>query len=125
MDPTCADPLYRRSVRVSMGTVFSVPWTRFTYWPAGLDELRRAGFVVASLTPAADAIALDEWTPGKTRDKVALMVGTEGDGLSEQSLSRSDVALRIPMKNQVDSLNVASAVAVACYALGIADQEGH
>jgi tRNA G18 (ribose-2'-O)-methylase SpoU len=116
VSPRCADPLYRRSVRVSMGTVFQVPWTRLEPWPSGLDELRSLGFTVAALALDEDSIDLDEFTSGGLPARLALMLGTEGDGLSRRSLQRSDVVVRIPMSGGVDSLNVASAAAVAFWA---------
>ncbi len=115
LSPRCADPLYRRSVKVSMGAVFSVPYTRMTRWYDGLDELRQAGFLILALTPLAEAIALDEVV---TPERFAVIVGTEGEGLSERWLSDADVRVRIPMRAGVDSLNVASAAAVAFYVLG-------
>jgi tRNA G18 (ribose-2'-O)-methylase SpoU len=115
--PRCADPLYRRSVRVSMGTVLQVPWTRLSRWPSGIDELHEAGFTVAGLALSADAIPLPDFAE-RAPDRVALLAGTEGDGLAPQTLAATDVRVRIPMTHGVDSLNVAAAVAVACYALG-------
>ncbi|MDA2987959.1 MAG: RNA methyltransferase [Actinomycetota bacterium] len=114
VSPRCADPLYRRSVRVSMGTVFDLPWTRLDSWPTDLQLLRDAGFVVAAMTPRADAIDLDVFDPP---GKVALVLGTEGDGLSTRALDQVDVAVRIPMQRGVDSLNVAAAAAVVCWHL--------
>ena len=114
VSPRCADPLYRRSVRVSMGTVFDLPWTRLDSWPTDLQLLRDAGFVVAAMTPRADAIDLDVFDPPW---KVALVLGTEGDGLSTRALDQVDVAVRIPMQRGVDSLNVAAAAAVVCWHL--------
>jgi tRNA G18 (ribose-2'-O)-methylase SpoU len=116
VSPRCADPLYRRSVRVSMGTVFQVPWTRLEPWPAGLDELRALGFTVAALALDEESVDLDDFTARGLPARLALMLGTEGDGLSRRSLQRSDVVVRIPMAGGVDSLNVASAAAVAFWA---------
>lgn len=117
--PRCADPFYRRSVRVSMGTVFQVPWTRITAWPA-IDELHAAGFTVAALALSDDSVSLDEFiaSPVCTApdSKVALLLGTEGDGLTRQAISRADIVVRIPMAGGVDSLNVAAASAVAFWA---------
>lgn len=115
VSPRCADPLYRRSVRVSMGTVFQVPWTRIEPWPAGLDALRTAGFVVAALALTDDAMSLDELA-GDLPNRLALVLGTEGDGLSRQAIAAADVVVRIPMAGGVDSLNVAAASAVAFWA---------
>jgi tRNA G18 (ribose-2'-O)-methylase SpoU len=116
LSPSCADPLYRRSVRVSMGEVFAIPYARFAAWPAGLGELQDAGFQVLALTPDADATALDTLSFSDD-DKVALLLGAEGPGLSKGALAGSALAVRIPMSAGVDSLNVAAATAVACYAL--------
>lgn len=116
LDPTCADPLYRRSVRVSMGAVFSVPWTRATSWPASLDELRTAGFTLVGLSPRSPSdIAQFAADPP---DRLAIMIGTEGDGLTVPALDRVDLSVQIPMAAGVDSLNMAAAAAVACYVLG-------
>ncbi|KIU03172.1 RNA methyltransferase [Frigoribacterium sp. MEB024] len=116
--PRCADPLYRRSVRVSMGTVLQVPWTRFPEWPAGAELLREAGFEVAALALSDDAVTLDSYAaapPGR----VALLLGTEGDGLSRAALQAADTVVTIPMLHGVDSLNVAAASAVALWALRV------
>ena len=115
VSPDCADPLYRRSVRVSMGTVFQVPWTRLEPWPGGLDELRAAGFTVAALALADVAVTLDDLA-GDPPDRLALVLGTEGDGLSRRAVAAADVVVRIPMAGGVDSLNVAAAAAVAFWA---------
>lgn len=112
--PRCADPLYRRSVRVSMGTVFQVPWTRISSWPQGLNQVRDQGFTVAALALTESAIALDEFT---AQERTALVLGTEGDGISAEGLGAADVHVRIPMAGGVDSLNVAAAAAVAIWAL--------
>ena len=114
VSPRCADPLYRRSVRVSMGTVFDIPWTRLTSWPADLQMLGDADFVTVAMTPAEDAIDLDAFAPP---EKVALILGTEGDGLSTRAIDHADVRVRIPMRRGVDSLNVAAAAAVVCWHL--------
>ncbi|MFD2080418.1 TrmH family RNA methyltransferase [Actinopolymorpha cephalotaxi] len=113
--PRCADPLYRRSVKVSMGTVFTCPYARMDNWYDGLEELRAAGFRLVALTPADDAVDLDTLAGGAER--VALLLGTEGDGLSARWQGLADVRARIPISAEVDSLNVAAAAAVACYVL--------
>jgi len=111
LGPGCADPLYRRSVRVSIGQVLRVPWTGLTSWPGGLVELKSAGFRVLALTPERDARPLDEITrPGQP---IAVLVGSEGHGLSPAALASADLRVRIPMAPAVDSLNVATAAAVA------------
>ena len=115
VSPRCADPLYRRSVRVSMGTVFQVPWTRIDPWPAGVDDLRAAGFVVAALALSDDAISLDDLVANPP-DRLALVLGAEGDGLKPRTIASADLVVRIPMAGGVDSLNVAAAAAVAFWA---------
>lgn len=116
VSPTCADPLYRRSVKVSMGTVFQVPWTRVEPWPGGLRELRDAGFTVAALALADNAVSLTEFAAAG-HERIALVLGTEGDGLSRAALEAADHVVTIPMAGGVDSLNVAAASAVAVWAL--------
>ncbi len=117
--PRCADPLYRRSVRVSMGTVLQVPWTRLPEWSEAAPILHEAGFHLAALALAENAVSLE--TFGKDApDRVALVLGAEGDGLSTQALAAADTVVTIPMLHGVDSLNVASASAVALYALRVA-----
>ena len=116
VSPRCADPLYRRSIRVSMGTVFQVPWTRLPAWQTGLDDLRAAGFTIAALALADGSVDLDDFA-ASAPDRVALVLGTEGDGLSSAAIASADVAVRIPMLGGVDSLNVAAASAVALWAL--------
>ncbi len=116
VSPRCADPLYRRSVRVSMGTVFQVPWTRLGSWPEDLDLLRDAGFLVAALALEADAVTLDDFA-SQAPDRVALILGAEGDGLTREAVQSADVVVRVPMSGGVDSLNVAAASAVALWAL--------
>jgi len=113
--PRCADPLYRRAVRVSMGAVFSLPYARMDDWRHGPGGLRQAGFRVLALTPAPDAVPIGE-VPASGR--IALLVGTEGDGLSPRWLAGADTRVRIPMSGGASSLNVASAAAIACYLLG-------
>ncbi|MGW7283262.1 TrmH family RNA methyltransferase [Streptomyces sp. NPDC054844] len=116
LSPDCADPLYRRSVKVSMGAVFSVPYARLDTWPTGLETVREAGFTLLALTPDDRAKALGEVAPHRM-DRVALMLGAEGDGLSRRALAASDEWVRIPMSHGVDSLNVGAAAAVAFYAV--------
>ncbi|UWF76608.1 TrmH family RNA methyltransferase [Microbacterium neungamense] len=116
VSPRCGDPLYRRSVRVSMGTVFQVPWTRIGDWPDAADEMRRLGFELAALALREDAVPLDAYAAARPA-RVALMLGTEGDGLSPAALDAADRIVTIPMTGGVDSLNVASAAAVALWAL--------
>ena len=116
--PRCADPLYRRAIRVSMGTVFQVPWTRIDPWPGGIEDLRAAGFTVAALALSPDAIGLDELSADPP-ERLALVLGTEGDGLARRTIGRVDVTVTIPMTGVVDSLNVAAAGAVAAWELRV------
>jgi len=117
LSPQCADPLYRRSVRVSMGEVFAIPYARAERWPDVLDHLSGAGWRVAALTPAADAIALDDVVLDPDT-RLAVVLGTEGPGLTDQTLARADLRVRIPMSAGVDSLNVAAAAAITFWELG-------
>ncbi|MCS5733345.1 TrmH family RNA methyltransferase [Herbiconiux daphne] len=116
ISPRCADPLYRRSVRVSMGTVLQVPWTRIGEWKDAAPLLHEAGFTIAALALGDDSIPLPQFTAALP-ERVAIVLGTEGDGLSRRALAAADVRIEIPMLHGVDSLNVASASAVALYAL--------
>lgn len=113
--PRCADPLYRRAIRVSMGTVFQVPWTRIDPWPESIDTLQDAGFVVAGMTLGEGAITLDELV-AEDYEKLALVFGSEGPGLTQATEQRLDRRVTIPMMGGVDSLNVAAASAIALYA---------
>lgn len=112
--PECADPLYRRSVRVSMGTVFQVPWSRLPEWPEAGALLRAAGLEVLALALADDAVPLDAIAPD---GRYALVFGAEGDGLGRQALAGADRVVTIPMAGGVDSLNVAAATAVVLWQL--------
>jgi len=131
VSPRCADPLYRRSVKVSMGAVFAVPWARMTDWYGGLAAVRAAGFRLLALTPDPAAAPLGAAGPEQPRsqppgqpgrrpgERTALLLGTEGDGLSSRWLHEADQAVRIPMDPGaraagVDSLNVVAAAAIAC-----------
>jgi tRNA G18 (ribose-2'-O)-methylase SpoU len=116
MDPLCADPLYRRALKVSMGASLTLPYARFDRWPAGLDLVREAGLTVLALTPDPAAVALDALDPAATK-RCALLLGTEGPGLSSRTRAAADVEVRIPMAHGVDSLNVGSAAAVAFWAV--------
>ena len=113
--PRCADPLYRRSIRVSMGTVFQVPWTRVEPWPSGIETLRDHGYVVAGMSLAEDSITLDQLV-AEDHPRLALVFGTEGHGLSPRADLLLDRRVTIPMAGGVDSLNVAASSAVAFYA---------
>lgn len=112
VSPRCADPLYRRAIRVSMGAVFQVPWVRLDSWPHSIATLRGFGFLVAALALEPESIELQEFSE-RNPERLALILGTEGEGLSLQTIEQSDLAVRIPMNPAVDSLNVAAAGAVA------------
>jgi len=113
LSPRCADPLYRRSIKVAMGAVFSVPYARMEGWYDGLAELSDAGFTTVALTPAEDAVEIEDAVRGL--DKVALLMGSEGPGLSRRWMETAARRAVIPMAAGIDSLNVAAATAVACY----------
>jgi tRNA G18 (ribose-2'-O)-methylase SpoU len=120
LSPRCADPLYRRSVKVSMGAVFAIPYARMTGWYDGLAELKSAGFLTLALTP--DERATPVTAALRDAGRVALLLGTEGDGLSGRWLEQADETVRIPMNPAaraagVDSLNVVAAAAIACHLL--------
>ncbi len=127
LDPTCADPLYRRSIRVSVGHVLHMPFARLMPWPTGLNHLKAAAFVIAALAPrpavdsavpVASLAELKAWMSGSGHPVgVALLLGAEGPGLTDTALAASDVVVPIPMADGVDSLNVATAAAVAFHAL--------
>ena len=117
LDPRCADPLYRKSIRTSMGGALRVPFTRAKAWPAALEALRAIGYRIIALHPAASARAIDEVAADfGENDRVALVVGTEGGGLSNEVLRVADLCVRIPIAEGVDSLNVATASGIALHA---------
>ena len=116
VSPRCGDPLYRRSVRVSMGTVFQVPWTRLPEWDAASPLFAAAGIHLAALALAEDAEPLDAFAAARP-ERLAVLMGSEGEGLSDAALAAADTIVTIPMAGGVDSLNVASAAAVALWAL--------
>ena len=122
LTPSCSDPLYRRAVRVSMGTVFQIPWTHIgeelTDWPhPGLERLRELGFKTAAMALRDDAVSIDD--PAlMAEEKLAVVLGTEGEGLADGTIADCDYTVRIPMSHGVDSLNVAAASAVAFWQLG-------
>jgi tRNA G18 (ribose-2'-O)-methylase SpoU len=113
--PSCADPLYRRAIRTSMGACFTVPWTRLERWPEDIELLHEAGFVTAAMTLSENAIDMGEFV-GRRYPSVALIFGAEGDGLSASTVASAHLEVRIPMEGGIDSLNVAAAAAVAFYA---------
>ena len=114
LSPRCADPFYRRSIKVAMGAVFEVPHARFEDWYAAPEMLKDAGFTTVAMTLAEDAVPLQELD---APDRVALIVGSEGNGLSDRWQRAADVRVTIPMAAGVDSLNVAASVAIACWHL--------
>jgi tRNA G18 (ribose-2'-O)-methylase SpoU len=128
LSPRCADPLYRRAVKVSMGAVFAIPYARMTGWYDGLAGLRAAGFRLLALTPDQVTAPISAAVAGQpTAQRIALLLGTEGDGLSSRWRHEADQAVRIPMQPGalaagVDSLNVVAAAAIACHVLVGADQ---
>jgi tRNA G18 (ribose-2'-O)-methylase SpoU len=114
LSPDCADPLYRRSVKVSMGAVFAVPYARLHSWPADLHTVvRAAGFHLLALTPAPDAVDLTTFRPPP---RLALLLGAEGSGLTPRAQAAATTRARIPMSHAIDSLNVGAAAAIAFYA---------
>jgi tRNA G18 (ribose-2'-O)-methylase SpoU len=121
LTPTCCDPLYRRVVRVSMGTVFQVPWTRIgddhTQWPQpGIGRLQKLGFKTAAMALSDNSVSIEDENLCR-EEKLAIILGTEGDGLSDRTIADCDYTVRIPMSHEVDSLNVAAASAVAFWQL--------
>lgn len=117
--PTCCDPLNRRSVRVSMGTVFQIPWTFIDGWPhPAIDTLHNAGFESVALALTDNALSIDD-TKLNAIEKLAIVMGTEGDGLSPNTIKACSYVAKIPMKLGVDSLNVAAAAAVAFWQLRV------
>lgn len=121
--PTCGDPLYRRAVRVSMGTVFQVPWTQIgttaADWPsAGMAQLHNLGFKTAAMALSDNSISVDDPRLA-AEEKLAIVLGTEGDGLSASTIAQCDYTVKIPMSHNVDSLNVAAASAVAFWELRV------
>lgn len=114
--PRCSDPFYRRAIRVSMGTVLQVPWTRVGDWDMTRASLTAAGFHIAALALTDAAVSLREFA-ATAPERVALVLGTEGEGLTLEALAAADTIVQIPMRHGIDSLNVAAAAAVAMYAL--------
>jgi tRNA G18 (ribose-2'-O)-methylase SpoU len=115
LSPRCADPLYRRAVKVSMGATLQLPWTRMQPWPSSVAALKDGGFVVAGMALEPEAITLDDLA-GAGHSRLALVFGTEGHGLTKRALEECDVTVQIPMQAGIDSLNVAASSAVAFYA---------
>ena len=128
LTPACSDPLYRRSDRVSMGTVFQVPWTFFdkkkTSWPdEGIQLLKEMGFQTAAMALTDDSVSIDDKNL-MAEEKLAIVLGTEGEGLAKHTIAACDYTVKIPMMHGVDSLNVAAASAVAFWQLGMAKTDG-
>ncbi|MBX6372193.1 MAG: RNA methyltransferase [Acidothermus sp.] len=117
LSPQSADPLYRRSVRVSMGAVFTVPYARAARWPDDLSALTAWGFRLLALTPDPAAVDVRSLRVDPS-ERIALLLGAEGPGLSDKALEAADLRVRIPMHAGVDSLNVAAAAAIACFVVG-------
>ena len=117
LTPGCSNPLYRRSARVSMGTVFQIPWTFTGPWPEeGMQQLKELGFKTASMALSDNSVSIDD-PQLMAEEKLAVLMGSEGDGLTEDTIARSDYTVKIPMYHGVDSLNVAAASAVAFWQL--------
>jgi tRNA G18 (ribose-2'-O)-methylase SpoU len=116
VSPACCDPLYRKAIRTSMGAALRVPFARADAWPEALVDLRRAGFTLAALTPREPSEPLDALVARPRPEKLALIVGTEGAGLSAAVEAATDYRVRIPIAGDVDSLNVATALGIALYA---------
>jgi tRNA G18 (ribose-2'-O)-methylase SpoU len=114
--PRCSDPFYRRAIRVSMGTVLQVPWTRIGDWPSAREQLAASGFSIAALALRDDSVDLRTYA-ATAPERVALVLGAEGEGLTPEALDAADTIVRIPMAHGIDSLNVAATAAVAMYAL--------
>ena len=117
LSPTCCDPLYRKAIRTSMGAVLQVAFARADEWPAALDQIRAAGFTIVALTPREPSIALDVFAAAPVGEKIALVAGTEGPGLTPEVEAMADHRVRIPIGAAVDSLNLAVAVGIALHAL--------
>jgi tRNA G18 (ribose-2'-O)-methylase SpoU len=118
LSPGCCDPLYRKAIRTSSGAALMVPFAPAAPWPEALDRLRAAGFTIAAMTPDAGAMDIGEFAvTAAARDRIAVLLGTEGHGLTAAALARADIRLRIPMSGAVDSLNIATAAGIALHRL--------
>lgn len=115
LSPTCCDPLYRKAVRTSMGSVLRVRYARVESWPGDLKMLKAKGFTIVALTPRSSSIDLATCAPRRPGERLALIVGTEGSGLSDAAQSMADVCVRIRMSGDVDSLNLATATGIALH----------
>jgi tRNA G18 (ribose-2'-O)-methylase SpoU len=117
LSPTCCDPLYRKAIRTSMAATLRVPFARIEKWPDDLAQLRDRGFTIAALTPREPSVTLSEFSIEPPSARLALLVGTEGPGLTTEAEAPADVRVRIPIAPEVDSLNVAVAVGIALHCL--------
>jgi tRNA G18 (ribose-2'-O)-methylase SpoU len=117
LSPACCDPLYRKAIRTSMAATLRVPFARFEEWPGGLDQIRAGAFTIVALTPREPAMSLDAFVSGPRPPRIALIVGTEGSGLTSAVEDAADYRVRIPIEPQIDSLNLAVAVGIALYRL--------
>jgi tRNA G18 (ribose-2'-O)-methylase SpoU len=113
LSPTCCDPFYRKAIRTSMGATLRVPFARIDDWPSGLADVRATGFTLVALSPRQTSVALDEFVESDRPARIALLIGTEGAGLSDGALAASDQSVRIPIRESVDSLNLAVACGIA------------
>jgi tRNA G18 (ribose-2'-O)-methylase SpoU len=119
LSDTCCDPLYRKAIRTSMGAVLRTPYARAACWPHDLETLKDEGFTIVALTPSAIAIDLHAYITQTRPTRVALLVGSEGPGLTPEAEAIADIRVRIPMRGDVDSLNLATASGIALYHFGL------
>ncbi len=118
LSPGCCDPLYRKAIRTSSGAALMVPFAAAEPWPGALDRLRAAGFTIAAMTPGDSATDIGDFVPTRAaRGRLAVLFGTEGQGLTAEALARADVRLRIPINPSLDSLNIATAAGIALHRL--------
>jgi tRNA G18 (ribose-2'-O)-methylase SpoU len=117
LSPTCSDPLYRKAIRTSMAATLRVPFARFDTWPSGLSSLRASGFTVVALTLKQPSITIDEFVSTQRTTRIALLVGTESEGLTADAEAGADIRVHIPIARDVDSLNLAVAVGIALHRL--------
>jgi tRNA G18 (ribose-2'-O)-methylase SpoU len=118
LGPGCCDPFYRKAIRTSSGAALVVPCAAAEPWPEALDRLRAAGFLIAAMTPGGEAIDIGEFVgTAAVRGRIAVLLGTEGHGLTPEAIARADVRIRIPMRGAIDSLNIATAAGIAFHRL--------
>jgi tRNA G18 (ribose-2'-O)-methylase SpoU len=118
LSPGCCDPFYRKAIRTSSGAALMVPWAAADPWPDALDRLRTAGFTIAAMTPDVAAMDIGEFVnTAAARSRIAVLLGTEGHGLTTDALTQADVRIRIPMTGALDSLNIATAAGIALHRL--------